>query len=49
MQIDSLRDQPEHIPTVAHWVYDEWSDIMPHGSFEEWLTDLRGRMRSETE
>jgi N-acetylglutamate synthase-like GNAT family acetyltransferase len=45
LQIEYLSDNKGLIPTVAHWVYDEWSPIMPYDSLEEWTCALEGRLR----
>jgi len=45
LQIEYLSDHKDLIPTVARWVYGEWSSIMPYDSLEEWTRDLEGRLR----
>ena len=45
LQIEYLTDHPDRFPTVAEWIYGEWSDIMPYDGFDEWLGDFRRRVR----
>jgi GNAT superfamily N-acetyltransferase len=27
VKVDFLKHQPQHLPTVAHWIYDEWTHV----------------------
>ena len=46
MQIAYLADHPQHIPTVAHWQYEEWGHLNPGDSVQgriERLSQHTGR------
>jgi len=46
MQIAYLADHPHHIPTLAHWQYEEWGHLNPGDSVQgriERLGQHRGR------
>src|SRR3954447_6778241 len=41
IQIAFLADYPEHLPTIAGWVYDEWEQFRPGAALQE--TEARFR------
>lgn len=43
MRIEHLADQPEWVPVVAKWHWDEWGHLDPNGSLRGWMKRLAGR------
>lgn len=48
LTLSYLADCPEHLPTVAAWVYGEWGDHMPPGfTVEDLARTFRGHLQRE--
>lgn len=43
MEISSIADHLELLPTVARWHWDEWGHVDPDGSLETWTAGLAER------
>ena len=43
-QIAFLRDQPQHLPTIAEWIHRQWwsETDTPIGAIEDWLSTHLG-------
>jgi predicted N-acetyltransferase YhbS len=44
-QLVSLREQPQHLPTVAEWIYQQWwsTTDTPPEAIQRWLTSHLGQ------
>ncbi len=47
MEIAYLADYPEHLPTVAAWVYGYWGHLMPGSSLEGTERHFRGQLNRD--
>jgi len=47
MNIDYLANQPEYLPTLARWYYDEWAYLNENTSLESLIAVLEGYLNTD--
>ena len=45
MKILNLRQQPGSIPQIAQWHFEEWRELYPHKTLNDFENDLRESLR----
>ncbi len=47
MQILDLREEPQHIPTLAEWHHHQWSSLNPDGSLEKRIATMQDYLSAD--
>ncbi len=48
LTISFLADTPQHLPTVASWIFDEWDHLIPGFTLEKLEAKLKGYLNKDT-